>query len=214
MGVTNARFSVIDGARSVARDQETFMYRLIALCLLALAAALPAQFAAAQDSSSQNAASMEEPSPEQMKLARQVLAASALSRSFDQILPTVADEAKSTLIRSNPQAQLGIIEIVDKVALQMVDRRPELENRLARIWAINFSADELQQYLEFFQSDAGKKFGANLVSLLNAQLNVSQAWAQELSAEILKRATEELQKITASEAQSLQAAPPENPQQQ
>ncbi|MBZ8134181.1 DUF2059 domain-containing protein [Afifella sp. IM 167] len=190
------------------------MYRLIALCLLALAAIVPAQYAAAQDNSTQNAGAIDEPSPEQMKLARQVLAASSLSRSFDQILPSVADQAKSTLIRSNPQAQLGIIEIVDKVALQMVDRRPELENRLARVWAVNFSTEELQAYLDFFQTDAGKKLGANLVSLLNAQLNVSQAWAQELSSDILQRATEELQKITASEAQSLQAAPPETPQKQ
>ncbi|WP_156953323.1 DUF2059 domain-containing protein [Afifella pfennigii] len=189
------------------------MYRLIALCLLALAAIVPVQHAAAQDST-QNASSQDEPSAEHMQLARQVLAASGLSRSFDEILPTVADEAKSTLIRANPQAQLGIIEIVDKVALQMVDRRSELETRLSRIWALNYSQQELQDLLTFFRTETGKKFGVNLVDLLGAQITVSQAWAQELGTEMMQRATEELQKITASEAQKLQAAPPETPQQQ
>ena len=60
---------------------------------------------------------------------------SGTARIFDTLLPDVADQAKKAFIRANPQMQLGIITIVDKVALEMVNRRPELDRWLARIWA-------------------------------------------------------------------------------
>ncbi|MCF1505833.1 DUF2059 domain-containing protein [Afifella sp. H1R] len=181
------------------------MFRLSALCLLLLGAVVPVYPAAAQDANPAPATGAPaEPSDAQMELARKVLSASDLSRSFDEILPEVADQAKMTLIRSNPQMQLGIIEIVDQVALDMVDRRAELEKRLARIWAINFSEGELNDLLTFFETDTGQKFTGTLVGLLSAQVSVSQAWAKEIGDEMLRRSTQKLQEISKNEAKSLQ----------
>ena len=42
---------------------------------------------------------------------------SGTARIFDEMLPTIADQAKNAFIRANPQMQLGIIGLVDTIAL-------------------------------------------------------------------------------------------------
>ena len=85
------------------------MVRLLAATAIAFAAWTAGYPAAAQEIDA-----------EELALARQVLAASRTGRIFDEILPNMADQTKTTFIQSNPQMQLGIIELVDKVALDLV----------------------------------------------------------------------------------------------
>lgn len=144
--------------------------------LLALALALPAaaqdqQQPSEDDISARISQALEEEQidPERLRLARRVLDATDVTRPFDEILPDIADRAKTTLIRSNPQMQLGIINVVDRVALEMVERRAELENIMARIWAETFSDEELEELLGFYQSPIGRKYAQEFPLLLRAQ---------------------------------------------
>ena len=98
------------------------MFRLIAVCLLAFAAAGLSQPGFAQDSNQQTAVEPPPLTPEHLAIAREAFIASKAGRAFDEILPVVADRAKATFIKSNPQMQLGIIEVVDRVASARQER--------------------------------------------------------------------------------------------
>jgi hypothetical protein len=144
---------------------------------------------------------------EELALARQVLDASRTGRPFDELLPNIADQAKTTFIRSNPQMQLGIIEVVDKVALDLVVYREDLEVRLTEVWALAFDKDELRVLLEFYNTPAGKKFGAIMPRILTSQIGLAEIWARELSQEMHKRVDEELTAMAKAEKKRLEAGP-------
>lgn len=145
---------------------------------------------------------------QKMEVARQIVAASGTGRTFDEVLPNVADQAKATFIRANPQMQLGIIEVVDRVALSMVDRRAELDDRLAELWASSFDKAELEGILQFYLSPAGKKLAEIHPKLLGAQVGVAQEWAQEIGEEIVQKVTTELQGMVDVETKKLEAPAP------
>ena len=172
------------------------MVRLLAAIAIAFAAWTAGYPAAAQDIDA-----------EELALAGQILAASRAGRPFDEILPNLADQAKTTFIRSNPQMQLGIIEVVDKVALELVSRRENLDTKLTEVWALAFDKDELRTLLDFYNTPAGKKFGAIMPRLLSAQMGVAEIWSRELSQEIHQKVSEELTAMAQAEAKRLEAGP-------
>ena len=182
------------------------MIRVIAALVIATAAWTADAPALAQQASPPAAA--EEPSAEELEVARQVVLASGSGRLYDELLPNVAEQAKTTFIRANPQMQLGVIEVVDKVALSLVERRRDLDQQLAAIWAELFTLEELQSLLAFYQSPAGQKFGTVQPVLLGAQLAAARDWAQEIGEEMMRRVASELRIALTEEAKKFEAPLP------
>ena len=101
--------------------------------------------------------------------------------------------------------QLGIIEIVDRVALTMVDKRPQLDQMLARVWASGFTDDELKALVDFYETDAGKKFADLQPQLLSVEMATAQAWSRSVLAELSQRVQDELRSVMAADQKSLQS---------
>ena len=186
------------------------MFRLIAVCLLAFAAAGLSQPGFAQDSKQQTAESLPPLTPEHLALAREAFVASKAGRAFDEILPVVADRAKATFIKSNPQMQLGIIDVVDRVALDLVQSRKTLDDGLIRVWARAFTPEDLVGIRDFFNSPAGQKFASEYPKVLQTQLAVSDNWTARLGNEMARRVKVELQKILKSDIKQLQGSETES----
>jgi hypothetical protein len=186
------------------------MFRLFAVCLLAFAAAGLPQSGFAQDSNQQTAESLPPLTPEHLELARKAFDASKGGRAFDEILPVVADRAKATFIKSNPQMQLGIIDVVDKVALEMVSERKTLDDGLSRVWARAFQPEELKQILAFYSSPAGQKFATEYPKVLETQLAVADVWTRQIGNEMARRVRQELQKMQQVDIKQLRGTDAEN----
>jgi hypothetical protein len=182
-----------------------------AALLIALAAALGIVPAYAQnapsgtDSSALQKILQTELPPERMALASKLVQLSGVARVFDDVLPTIAEQSKNEFIRANPQMQLGIIAIVDKIAIQMVARRPELDSFLARIWASAFSDEEMQALIDFYSSDAGKKFAARMPAMLAVQTSAAQQWGKSVADELNTKVQAELKATVAAEQNALQS---------
>jgi hypothetical protein len=143
-------------------------------------------------------------SKESLDLAAQLVKLSGAGRAFDEVLPNLADQAKNEFIRANPQMQLGIIEVVDRVALSLVNRRPQLDQMLARVWASGFTDEEMESLVEFYSSDVGKKFAGLQPQLLSVQVVTAQVWGRSVLAELTQKVQAELRTTMATEQQSLQ----------
>lgn len=143
--------------------------------------------------------------PEAASLGTQLVQLSGIGRTFDQLLPNIADQAKNGFIRANPQMQLGIIEVVDRVALTLVSRRPELDQQLAKVWAAAFTEDEMRQLVDFYKSDLGKKFADVEPELLGVQLAVAERWGRTVGDELKQKVTAELRASMAAEQNAMQA---------
>jgi hypothetical protein len=200
------------------------MKRLLAALVIATAGGLVVASALAQSPEQPNQDALqtlltEELTPEQKELADRLVQVSGTSRTFDEILPLIADQAKNAFIRANPQMQLGIIEVVDRVAISLVNRRPELNQYLANVWASTFTAEEMQDLVDFYESDTGKKFAEVLPKLLAVQTAAAQEWGKSVSAELTEKVSQELRAAMAAEQEAIQgdvagpAAEDEAPQQ-
>ena len=139
------------------------------------------------------------------ELAMQLVRLSGTSRMYDEVLPMVADQAKNLFIRANPQMQLGIIDMVDRVALSLVGRRGELDQYLARVWASAFTNEEMQDLIDFYSSETGKKFAETLPELLAVQTAAAQEWGKSVNADLSQRVANELRAVLAAEQEALQS---------
>ena len=188
---------------------------LIAISAILGAAPAYAQDAPAADNSALQQILTRELPPEKMALAMKLVELSGTTRIFDEVLPTIAEQAKNQFIRANPQMQLGIIAVVDRIAVQMVSRRPELDRYLARVWASGFSDEEMQNLIDFFSSDTGKKFSVALPQILAVQTSAAQEWGKSVSEELSVKVQAELRAAMAVEQEALQsdiAGPPPAPE--
>lgn len=184
------------------------MNRLLAASLVVLAALLGSAPATAQDASDPTALRQiiqNELPPESKALADQLVQITGVARLFDSLLPNIADEAKNSFIRANPQMQLGIIAVVDKVAVEMVARRLELDRYLARVWASGFSDDEMRDLIAFYNSETGKKFAAVHAQLLAVQTAAAEEWAASVAADLDRRVREELAAAAQADQRALQS---------
>jgi hypothetical protein len=149
-----------------------------------------------------------------LALGAQLVKMSGNSRMFDELLPNIADAAKNAFIRANPQMQLGIIGVVDRAAIDLVRRRPELDELLARVWANGFSDEEMQELIEFYSSELGKKFAEQQPKLLGIEMAVADRWARSVGEELTQMVQDEIRATMQAEQRALQgnvAGPPENP---
>jgi hypothetical protein len=149
-----------------------------------------------------------------LALGAQLVKLSGNSRMFDELLPNIADAAKNAFIRANPQMQLGIIGVVDRAAIDLVRRRPELDELLARVWANGFSEEEMEALIEFYSSDLGKKFAEQQPKLLGIEMAVADRWARSVGEELTQMVQDEIRATMQAEQRALQgdvAGPAENP---
>lgn len=187
------------------------MRRLLAALLFALAAVIGGTPALAQSSGSPRDPTAyrdiinTQLDPETRALADKLVQISGTARLFDSLLPNIADKAKNSFIRSNPQMQLGIIAVVDKVAVELVSRRPELDAYLARVWASGFSNDEMRALIDFYSSDTGKKFARLQPQILAVQTAAAEDWANSIAADLDARVREELRAAMQAEQNALQS---------
>ncbi len=173
------------------------MVRFVTAALIAAATAFIApNIAAAQDQDL-----------EALELASEIMTLNGTRAAFDEILPNVADAAKTSFIRSNPQIQLGIIEIVDRNALAMVDRRRDLDAQVVRMWTRAFTKDELRELVAFYKTATGKKFASVQPRIAPAQVQIAGQWSNEISEELARQVQQELRLMAAAERKRLEAGP-------
>jgi uncharacterized protein len=187
------------------RTLAAFFIAALAFCGAAPAAAQDAEATQNADLSAFRAIMEKDLPPETMSLALELVRVSGISRTFDELLPNIADQAKNAFIRANPQMQLGIIELVDQTALTLVSRRKELDENLAKVWASGFTPEELQELVDFYTSDTGKKYATSYAQLLGVQMAAAQSWARSVSDELTDKVSNELRASVAAEGQALQS---------
>ncbi len=195
---------------ATAAQTEVEMRRTLAALVVAIATLAGPGLASAQEAKPQSEVDAlqemmtQEIPQEKLDLGLQLVRLSGTGTAFDELLPNIADQAKNAFIRANPQMQLGIIDVVDRIALTLVPRRAHLDSRLARIWAAGFSEEELRELVDFYSSDLGKKFAEQQPKILAIQVATAQEWGRSVSAELTQKVADELRAAIAAEQNALQ----------
>ncbi len=156
---------------------------LLSFVLIAIAVALPAS-AGAQDT----AAGGPEITNSHLQAAWRAVQALGADKDFNGALPDIAEQVQGILIQRRPDLYRQIAPIVNQVASELVVRRLDLNNDVARVWALAFTEDELNQITAFYTSPTGVKLAGVITQLQADTVQAFQDWYERLASEMLDRA--------------------------
>jgi hypothetical protein len=128
---------------------RVFDLRRAALAILA-AAMLIAAPAVAQ-------AQQQEVAPEHLALARQYVDLTDKSGAYEVALLQVGIETMRTLLSQNPKIADPLDAAITKTLESYKTRKGELMDQFARLYALRFTMEELQQIVDFYKSPVGQK---------------------------------------------------------
>ena len=148
-------------------------HALVAIGLV-VAAALPGSAAFAQN----------KPTPAGIAAAKEILALKNAPLMYAQIVPNIVQRTKDTLLQSNLNYQKDLNEVAVKVAKDFAGREQEITEQMARIYATDFTEQELKDILAFYKTPLGKKLLEQEPKSIQESIGYMNQWAGKFAEEV------------------------------
>lgn len=132
--------------------------------------------------------------PEKLALAREVVRASGMSRSFEPMVPQLAQQIPMVVTRTRPELAKSVYGVLAQLKPEFDKKGEEMLDIAAAIYARRLSEDELKTTAAFFDSPAGKRYVEAQPLMLDELVVAMQAWTQETSTYMMKRVQAEMEK--------------------
>ncbi len=97
------------------------------------------------------------PTPASIGYAKEILAIKNVSTIYKDAVPNLVERVKGVLMQSNLNYQKDLNEVSIKVAKDLSGREEEIGGELAKIYASQFTEQELKDLLAFYKSPLGAK---------------------------------------------------------
>lgn len=120
-------------------------------------------------------ATAQELAPEHLALARKYIELTDKSGIYEVALVTTAVETMRTIVSQNPEITKPVDEAITKTLEAYRGKKGDLLDQFARVYALTFTVDELQQIVAFYESEVGIK-----LATANASLNASLKTVMEV----------------------------------
>jgi uncharacterized protein len=149
---------------------------------LALALALSAAPALAQAqkqpaSPSQQAIPLKEPSAGALAAAREILAMKNAAAMYANAVPNIVEQTKNALIQSNLNYQKDLNDVSIVVAKNLSGREKEIGDGMAKVYANEFSEQELKDLVTFYKSPLGQKLLVSEPRAIQFSMSYMNQWA-------------------------------------
>lgn len=134
----------------------------------------------------------QEVSPEQLALARQYVDLTDNAAVFEVTMVETGIETMRQLVTQNPEIMDAVDGAVAKVLEDYRARKDELMNQFARVYALRFTVEELQQIVAFYESEVGKKLSASNLEVNSDLQRVLQVFTENVKREFFAQVRAEL----------------------
>ena len=174
----------------------------VALALTALCAVSVNPLLAGNEQSTGSGNTVQAQAPEQkidparLQAARKLIHITTSDQLVDQVLGMAINQVGAVLVRKKPEKEKELTEIMHRLANEMKTspRRQELIEKIARIYARQFTADEMNRLIAFFQTPAGQKFIRKMPLIVAESQKAALQWGQQMARDLFLRAREEARK--------------------
>ena len=140
------------------------------------------------------AAHAQQPPAASMAVAKQLITTTGATAVFTPLIAGVVEQAKLLYLQQNPGLAKDLTEVATKLRTELQPRFSELNDEVARLYATNFSEQELKDILAFYQSPAGKKMLNVQPKVIDSSMGFAQNWANKLSDEVIAKMRDEMKK--------------------
>jgi uncharacterized protein len=144
---------------------------------LGLAAAAPA-LAQAPKQQMPAGATLKDATPAAMAAARDILAMKNASAMYSSAVPNIVEQTKNALLQSNLNYQKDLNEVAVIVAKNMAGREKEIGDGMAKVYANEFTEQELKDLVTFYKSPLGQKLLSTEPRAIQSSMAYMNQWAQ------------------------------------
>lgn len=146
-----------------------------------------------------------------LDVARELLHVTKADEGFMRSYTAVVQRMLPVLAQANPDPsrQQLLKTVMDDVYSPLVKKHlPEIVDRAAVVYAHNFSADEMQQIIDFYRTPIGQKYLAKNVAMGPELTQAMQAVNQELTREAMQQMADKLRQNNLQVPQGMEAKSP------
>jgi hypothetical protein len=157
--------------------------RMLMVLLLAATLGLAGQAGLAQ---------AQELSPDHVALARKYVDLTDKSGIYEVTLLSTAVETMNTILRANAQLVEPVNGAIEKTLEVYKAQKGQLMDQFARVYALNFTMDELREIVAFYESPVGKKLASANAAINDSLQNVLKVFEANLKREFFAKVRAEL----------------------
>ena len=160
-----------------------------------LGLALTGAPASAQQQQPARAAPLKPASPAAIAAAKEILTMKNASAMYASAVPNIVQQTKDALLQTNLNYQKDLNEVAVIVAQKLAGREKEIGEGMAKIYANEFTEQELKDLVTFYKSPLGQKLLETEPRAIQFSMSYMNQWAQtfaetvngEFRAEMRKR---------------------------
>jgi hypothetical protein len=134
------------------------------------------------------------PSDPSLTAAQALIVATGASKQFDAVVPMMVKQLEPILLQMVPGKEAEIKEIMALMVERFSQRKSEMLDIIAKIYATKLSEPEMKDLSAFFSKGAGAAFIAKQPEILTESMAAGQQWGEKIGVEIEQQIREELQK--------------------
>lgn len=120
-------------------------------------------------------------SPAAIASAKEILAMKNASGMYAAAVPNLVEQTKEQLIQSNLNYQKDLNEVSVIIAQKLAGRESEIGEGMAKIYAGEFTEQELKDLVVFYKSPLGQKLLATEPKAIQMSVAFMNQWAQQFA---------------------------------
>src|ERR1700676_576429 len=152
--------------------------RILSAASLAVGLALAGAPAGAQQPA---APPLKPASPAAIAAAKEILAMKNASAMYANAVPNIVQQTKDALLQSNLNYQKDLNEVAVVVAQKLAGREKEIGEGMAKVYANEFSEQELKDLVTFYKSPLGQKLLSTEPRAIQFSMSYMNQWAQQFA---------------------------------
>ena len=150
------------------------LFRILSAAGLVLGLALAGLPAGAQ----QAAPTLKPGTPAAIAAAKEILVMKNAAAMYANAIPNIVQQTKEVLLQNNLNYQKDLNEVAVIVAQGMAGREKEIGEGMAKIYANEFTEQELVGLVAFYKSPLGQKLLASEPRAIQFSMSYMNQWAQ------------------------------------
>jgi hypothetical protein len=117
-------------------------------------------------------------SPAAIAAAKEILTMKNASAIYANAVPNIVQQTKETLLQANLNYQKDLNEVAVIVAQKLAGREKEIGEGMAKVYANEFTEQELKDLVTFYKSPLGQKLLASEPRAIQLSMSYMNQWAQ------------------------------------
>ena len=137
-------------------------------------------------------AQAQEVDPAQLALARKYVDLTNKGQLYEVILVQTAQKTSNLFVPQNPTKADQINAAIGKILETYKGKNDDLFDQIARLYAVSFTKDELQQIVDFYSSPTGQKLATSAADINGSVQKVLKVYTYNFGTEFVSKVKAEL----------------------